>query len=195
MALRVVVVHGIEATPQSDWLPWFKAELVRLGFDAIIPEMPDTNHPKINEWVSRLAEVVGDAYHDTFLVGHSIGGQAILRYLAQLQGDSKVSGTILVASWTALRKAAFETEEDERTFKPWLQTPIDWDNARRHSDKFTAILSDDDPYVPLEVGDEFAAKLGAKIITERGKGHMSTDTGVTELPSVLDEILLMAGKA
>jgi len=191
---RAIIIHGIEASSESDWLPWLKVQLLDQGFDVAVPDMPDTNHPKIGEWVSRISAIVGQPDAHTFLVGHSIGGQAILRYLAQLGGDAKVGGTILVASWTHLRAAAFESAEDEQTFKPWLETPIDWEGARAHSDRFVVILSDDDPYVPLSVREEFSSKLGAKIIIEKGKGHMSADTGVTELPSLLEELLIMSGK-
>lgn len=192
MTKRVFIVHGWEATPESDWFPWLKSELEKRRFEAIVPEMPDTVHPRIGSWVSTLSNTVGKPDDETILVGHSIGGQTVLRYLSTIEGDRKVRGTVIVASWTTLRSAALGDKESRDVANPWLTTPIDWDKAKEHSKQFTAIFSDNDPYVDLDVNEEFKSKLGAKIIVEHGKGHMNTEAGITELPSVLEEIILMA---
>ena len=48
-----------------------------------------TNHgsfsnPRIQKWVSKLAQTVGDADKQTYFVGHSMGCQTIVRYLEKL---------------------------------------------------------------------------------------------------------------
>jgi predicted alpha/beta hydrolase family esterase len=123
-----------------------------------------------------------------------MGCQTILRYIESLQKDEKVGGAVLVAGFTHLTDEAYEDEEDPLIAKPWLETKINWKTILKHTKKFTAIFSDNDPYVPLTDTKIFKKNLGAKIIIEHDKKHFSGDDGITELPVTLDELLKMAKK-
>jgi len=180
---RVILVHGWEGSLESNWFPWLKGELESWGLEVIIPEMPDTDEPKIGPWVSKLREVVGEIDEDTFLIGHSIGCQAIMRYLESLKGDEMFGGIVFVAGFFNL--PYLKTQEEKDIAKPWLEIPIDTERVKKHSDVFMAIFSDDDPDIPLSDKDLFEDRLGAKIIVESGKGHFTEN----EYPEILDNIL------
>lgn len=192
MVKRVFIIHGWSGFPDEGWFPWLKKELVKKGFKAEIPAMPNPDFPKINEWVSFLAKAVKKADENTFFVGHSIGCQTILRYLESLPQGAKVGGVVLVAGWLHLTEETFKEEGAEEIASPWLDTPIDWDKILLHADKFTAIFSANDLYVPLSDSKIFMKKLDAKLIVEHGKGHFSGSDNVNELPSVLAELLRIA---
>jgi len=190
MERRVFVVHGWEGYPEEGWFPWLKAELLKEGFEVNVLPMPNSDEPKIEEWVGFLAKNVGKADSKTILVGGSIGCQTILRYLETLGDVEKIAGAVLVAPWTKLKPAATEDEESKEIAKPWLETPIDWEKVKNHCLKFMAIFSDNDPYVYLEEGELFKEKLGAKVIVEHNNmKHFSGDDGITSLPSVRDAVL------
>lgn len=71
--------------------------------------------------------------------------------------------------------------------KPWLETSINLAKVKGKANSFIAIFSDNDPYVSLEENRKiFEGRLGAKIIIEPGKGHFSEDSGVKELPVLLE---------
>ena len=53
-------------------------------------------------------------------------------------------------------------------------------------------MSDDDPYVPLEHGDIFKEKLGAKLVVEHHMKHFSGDDGIDVLPSAKEAVLLIS---
>jgi hypothetical protein len=57
-------------------------------------------------------------------------------------------------------------------------------------------MSDKDPYgYEKENSEIFREKLGAKMIVEKGKGHMGDDLNIRELPIILEELLnLMENK-
>ncbi len=55
-----------------------------------VPAMPNTAEPKIETWVPFLEKLVGKPDKDTYLVGHSIGCQTILRYLDGLKEGEQV---------------------------------------------------------------------------------------------------------
>ena len=62
------------------------------------------------------------------------------------------------------------------------------DKITKHTNKFTAIFSDNDPYVDAELNSKvFKEKLNAKIVIVHNQGHM-TDK---DLPVAKDELLKM----
>src|SRR3989344_2952524 len=97
MNKRVFVIHGWGGGPEEGWFPLLKNELQGHGLEVIVPAMPNTDNPKIEEWVSSLAKMVGQPDENTFFVGHSIGCQAILRYIESI--NKKVGGAVFVAGW------------------------------------------------------------------------------------------------
>ena len=186
---RAIIVHGWSGSPKHGWKPWLKTELESAGFEVKIPFMPDPDYPKINLWVAYLEKLIPNPDKDTFLIGHSIGCQTVLRFLDKQPKETKVAGVILVAPWTKLTEEALEEEGSKEIAQPWINTPIDWQNVKEKSQNFTAIFSDNDPYVTLSQSDIFKEKLEAKIIIEKNKGHFSGEDGVNTLPSVLQCVL------
>lgn len=187
MKKRIIIIHGWEGGPDKDWLPWAKKELKKLGYEVIIPAMPDTNHPRIVTWVPYVAKVVGEPRKSDILIGHSIGCQTIVRYLETLNEGQKVDKVILVASWISLTPLALRAPEDRVIVKPWYDTPIDFDKVKLKAKSFTAIFSDNDPYVPYQENSKtYREKLRAKIILQKGKGHFNEEAGVTKLPILLE---------
>jgi predicted alpha/beta hydrolase family esterase len=188
---RVFIVHRWDGSPESDWYPWLKIKLLAHGdFEVKILEMPEPHHPKIVAWVSTLKEAVGKPDKKTFFVGHSIGCQAILRYLEKIEDE--VGGAILVAPWFSLTAEAIPTKNEEEIARPWLEIPLKFWKIKNKC-KFVAIFSDNDPYVPLENSEFFRENLGAKIIVESGRGHYTESDGVKEVPLVLEELLEICG--
>jgi len=181
---RVIIVHGWGGHPHEGWFPWLKKVLEEKEYHVDVPEMPDTDHPKIDTWVGKLKEVVGTPDKDTILVGHSIGCQTIMRYLETVD---EIGGAVLVAGFFHLTKEGLEEEGAAEIAKPWLETPIDTDKLRKF--KIVGIFSDDDPHVPIDDAQLFMQRLNAKIVIEGKKGHLGGEDKVFELQSVLDAVI------
>ena len=189
MKKRVFIIHGWDGSPKESWLPWLKDELEKRNFEVIVPSMPDSENPKIEEWVETLSKLVGETDENTFFVGYSIGGQTVLRYLQNI--NEKVGGVILVAGWVHLTNLL---DDEVEIAIPWVKTPINWERIKNKTDNFMAIFSDNDQYVPLSDSEIFKEKLGAKIIIEKGKGHFTEDDNVYEIPVALKELLRITEK-
>ncbi len=185
---RVFIIHGWGGHPGEGWFPWLKQELETLNYKVRILKMPNTHHPTIKEWVVYLQQQVKEPNQDTYFVGHSIGCQTILRYLEQ--NKQSVGGAVFVGGWFTL--TGLETEEEKSITKSWLETPIDLAKIKQKAKHFVAIFSDNDPFVPLDNQELFKKKLGAKILVEKGKGHMNDESNTKQLPSVLEALLGMA---
>ena len=200
---RVFIIHGWGGNPEEAWLPWLAKNLRGKGFLVEALEMLDTDNPKIEAWVDYIRKKVGQCDENTFFVGHSIGCQAIMRYLEiassaiRLSGGNqkssdgeklvssagKCAGVVFVAPWLTL--TGLESEEERITSSPWVNKPIDFEKVRTHAKKFICIFSDNDPFVPEENWELFSKNLGAEIIVEKNKGHFTEDDNVFELPEIL----------
>ena|SRR3989344_1789091 len=185
-AKRVIIAHQWGGSPTSDWYQWLEKELKKGGHEVVLPEMPNPNAPVIETWVEALAKAVGTINtYDTF-VGHSVGCQAILRFLESAQGQA--AKVVLVAPWLTLSSEVMSDPEYSELAKPWLEQPIDWAKVKTHAREFVAFFSKDDPYVPIENAELFKNNLGARIIIETGQKHYDVESGITQVPQVLKEI-------
>jgi predicted alpha/beta hydrolase family esterase len=188
MKKRVFIIHGWGAIANEGWLGWLKIELETAGYSVFAPQMPNTNEPRIKEWVNAITQSVGTANHDTFFIGHSIGCQAVARYLNQLSDEEMSGGAIFVAGFF---KRLIMTDFDAKSkgiTEEWLNTLIDFDYIKQHIVKSLAIFSDNDPYVPIDNKDDFKEKLNSEIIIEHEQGHFSSSSGLPTYPNVLKNI-------
>jgi len=189
MAKKVFIIHGWEGTPESGWKPWLKKELEARDFEVSVPAMPDTLHPKKDAWVGHLAQVVGTPDKDTYIVGHSLGCITTLRFLESLPENVQIGGVILVAGF-----AMNLPNPDFSETYPFTNDPLAWDKIKSHCQKFVAIHSDNDPYVPIENGKLFEEKLGAEFIILPGMMHFAEDEGIFKIPEVLTKLLEISKK-
>jgi predicted alpha/beta hydrolase family esterase len=183
---RVFIIHGWGGSPNEKWIKWLGKELEKKNINVSIPLMPSKDRPKINEWVTFLKNKIGTPNENLFFVGHSIGCQAIIRYLESLPYNIKIGGAVFVAGWFHLK----ELDSDEEIIaNPWIATPINYNKVKEKTDNFIAIFSTNDPVVPITDANIFKNKLGAEIIIEKNKGHFDEEDGIFVLPSALKSIL------
>jgi predicted alpha/beta hydrolase family esterase len=184
---RVIIVHGWGGSPNEAIHLWLKKELIKKGIKVISPFMPDTNHPKINSWVNHLSKEIGVLDEDTVLFGHSIGCQAIMRYL-ETQKDKKAGGAVFLAGWFNLDN--MEGDEEKEIAKDWIESKINFKKIKEVCNKFEVIISDDEPYgFVKENAEKFKKSLDANVTIEHAKGHFTESEGITQIPEVLDKIL------
>lgn len=193
MPKKVIIVHGWSGYPEEGWFPWLKNELESRGFEVVVPQMPRPEEPRINNWVPALSAAIGAPDENTYLVGHSMGCQAIARYLETLPENVRVGGAIFVAGFFKRLTNLEEEEAASGVAEEWLHTPLDFVKVKSHLSGSVAIFSDNDPYVPPDNQEEFANALGSEIIVEPEKGHFSGSDGVTQLPIALKAVLELAG--
>lgn len=188
---KVYLIHGWDGSPDEPMHVWLKNNLDAKGFEVIAPLMPNPETPKITEWLEKLQQVVGVPDESTFFVAHSIGCQAILRYLATLSDEVKVGGMFFIAPWMFLNQDAIaeEGEDSLAVAREWENPELNWDKLRTQTQKIVCIFSDNDPFVLAENQKIFADNLGAKIIIESSKGHFTEEDGVVDNPTIAQEII------
>lgn len=186
-------MHGWGGFPEEGWFPWLKSSLEKRGFTVVVPAMPDPTVPTIEKWVGHLAQIVGKPDKQTYFVGHSIGCQAVLRYLASLPTGAKVGGTVLVAGF--LDSLILSANEGKEIASPWLTQVIDGAKVKKATDHIAAIFSDNDKCVPIENKKFFEERFGTQTFIENGGNvfsHFTGSDGIKEIPKVLELLLAMA---
>ncbi|HOX11185.1 MAG TPA: alpha/beta fold hydrolase [Candidatus Moranbacteria bacterium] len=181
MKKRVFIIHGWGGGPECACLPWLKNKLEENGFEVFAPKMPNTDEPEISEWVNYLAELVDTPDKQTYFIGHSIGCQAIMRYLQTI--NQKVGGAIFIAGWFMLKNL----EPEEITIAaPWVKNNINFEKLKKVSENYVEIISDNDPFGGFEENKRiFFEELGAKLIVLKNAGHIED----LELPIALEELI------
>src|SRR6185503_7133562 len=162
---RAVIVHCWSGNPNYCWYPQTKKELEALGFQVEVPEMPETDVPKLSLWLPKLQEVIGVPDEELFLIGHSIGTVTIMRYLESLPEDKKIGGVVLVAGFT--ESLGFQELEN------FFIKPLHLERIKSKAKKFVLIQSDNDPFVPVQYGNRLQKELNGELITKSGMGHFS----------------------
>lgn len=177
---RLFIVHGWGGQPHSNWFPWLKKQAELIGFSAAIPNMPDSSNPDMNSWLLHLYDEIKHLDEDTYLVGHSLGAMAILRYLEAIPATHRAGGIILVAG--------FCESMNIPEMKSFFTTPLDYQKIKSTAKKIVAINSDDDPWVPLHFGENLRKKFGAELIILPHAGHINDTYGFRELPIAYEKL-------
>jgi len=97
MNKKIFIIHGWSSFPEDCWFPWLKSELEKRNFSVTVPQMPNPDNPEINSWVTHLKNVVGELNEETYFIGHSIGCQAIMRFIEK--ENKKIGGAVFVAGF------------------------------------------------------------------------------------------------
>ncbi len=161
MKKRVLIIHGVESNSREHWFLEEKARLNKLGYDVAVPDMPNSFHPRKKEWVKVIEELNPDK--NSILIGHSLGGTAVLRYLEK--SKNRVETSILMA--TPIRKLGPEFKMIEN----FLESVFNWEKIKESSEKFVVFNQTEDPAVPLQHGKDLQRYLKAELVVVEGNDH------------------------
>lgn len=180
---KVFIVHGFEGSPNGGWRPWLMGELGKRGIYACALSMPGPKKPVPAEWVAEIARHVERNSHDEiWLVGHSLGVPAIMRYAMTLPPGRKLAGAVLVSGpCESVGNAEIES---------FLNESFDFAAIRSKFNSIAVIHGDDDEVVPLTQAERLSKGLGAKLVVIKNGGHLNGEGGWFALPECLEELTL-----
>jgi len=141
----------------------------------VVELRPTPAAPTIDACVAELRQRLGLSRPElarTVLVGHSIGCQAILRFLQWLPAGASVASALCVAGWWQLDERASPMPQP---LLPWLEPPADLPRIVRACKRFATLLSDDDPYTADQQANrlKWEQNLGAAVRMVRSAGHFT----------------------
>ena len=66
-------------------------------YEVLAPDMPDPDHPAYQAWRNQIEQELGKLDADALLIGHSLGGSMLLKYLAEGTNPRPIAGLFLVS--------------------------------------------------------------------------------------------------
>jgi len=188
----ILVVHAFGGCPKKFWYPTLQRRFASCA-TVCVPHLPGGAAPRIDAWMARLRALVADMTdQDVYLVGHSLGCNAILRLLAEPDAPTllrRLRGVLCVAGWLRV-----DTPWPE--MQPWCDNPPDLLAARRTlgalGAEITLMVSDDDRFTADHASNraEWSAGLGARTLLCPGRAHF----GGRKQPEVLHELEQLMGR-
>jgi len=182
---KIIFVHGYTSSSHQNWYPPLTEKLRELGVDYVVPDMPGDRQPHSKEWLEIIHAEVVKADKPVVLVGHSLGTRAVLLYLDQYKHPAEA--VILVAPF-----ANWVSNADRRSgtaYPDFFEYAVDIAAIRQLSPVFVVIHSIDDDHIDYGQGVEIAEQLGARLITEHDRKHMSNPNNTETILNVLRETL------
>jgi len=159
MPKKILILHGWDASPDEHWFLPAKEKFEKAGLKVFLPRMPGNYFPKKEQWLKIIKETIKS--DNWILIGHSLGGVAILKYLEN--APFKAKQVVLIAA--AYEPMSFGPIEN------FFDAPFQWEKIKLHCPKFDIVVESDDPVVPIEHGKNFAKKLGGKLHVLPGGTH------------------------
>ncbi len=85
MARQFLILHGWQGSGPTHWQTWLANELRKRGEKVVYPELPNPMHPKLEEWLAALHDVISAlSPSDTItVITHSLGGALWIQYVAR----------------------------------------------------------------------------------------------------------------
>ena len=171
MTKRVLIIHGWESNSREHWFLAEKERLEKLGYEVVVPDMPNTLHPQKEEWVKVIEDFNPD--ENSILIGHSLGGVTILRYLEIAK--NKTRKCIFIATPIRTLGARYEGIEN------FLEGDFDWNKIQGNARKLVIFNQTEDPAVPLQHGKDLANFTKTELVIVDGNDHFDKiDFGLLE---------------
>lgn len=84
-------------TGSDDLVAGLKA-MLGTHFRVRYPRMPDLDDPRYQSWKAQLEKELATVNDPVILVGHSLGGSVLLKYLSEVDPPKAVAGVCIVAA-------------------------------------------------------------------------------------------------
>ena len=147
-------------------------------FDVLTPRMPCADNARFCEWKIWFQRVTEACDQLHVLIGHSLGGIFLSKYLSEEKINNKIEKTILIS---APFKSFSDSEEGLDEFTP----PESLELFEKQSKEIILFHSKDDPIVPFEHLDMYGKKIPkAKTMIFKDRAHFKQET----FPELLDVI-------
>ncbi len=161
---------------------WLKDEL-KLEYQTIKPDMPNKDMASYKArkiWFEKIFPYLND--EDLVLIGHSLGGMFLIKYLWENSFPKKIKQLYLISS--VLDES--DMSEEEKYAGDFAYSPEIISNLASKAEQIFIYHSTDDDIVPYSHAKKIAAYLPtAKLVTFTDRGHFSQP----EFPELLENIL------
>lgn len=187
MKKQILIIHGGTTFEKNgDYIDFLKnvpLEIDRLKFkqdwkntiaedlgdnhEVLAPRMPNGTNAKYNEWKIWFERILPLMNKEIILIGHSLGGIFLAKYLSQNTVSKNIKALILVS-------APFNDTPDESLAS--FRLPKSLRNIHKQAMKIILIHSKDDKVVPVEQVNQYSRQLpNSETILFEDRGHFKIE--------------------
>ena len=171
---KIDIVRERYTLNKYDWKPWLRKELGD-SYEVIAPLMPNKNNAQFSEWKLWFEKLFPFLDEEVILVGHSLGGIFLAKYLSENQFPKKIKGVFLVGAVYDKDSENYPVVSFSLPEKLNLQTK----NAMIYHSK-------DDPVVPFSALEQYKKALpNAQTRVFEDRGHLNQE----EFLELVEDIL------
>lgn len=176
--MTILILHGIGGHAGIHWQKWLQGELSKNGYEVIMPNLPDPDHPDRGAWLKTVQDVIKNVRSADFvIVAHSLGVVTALDLIEQFKTRALVSVSGFARDYGAAMNGYFL---DERA--------VDFDKVNKNLGRAFVVYGDNDPYLPQPELKFLADSLKVKPEIISNGGHLNTDAGYATFPRLLEII-------
>jgi predicted alpha/beta hydrolase family esterase len=162
---RAILIHGNgNSQPTDNWLPYLKRELEKLGVKVDAPQFPDTELARSSYWLPFLEKEL-KVDQNTFIVGHSSGAIAAMRYAE----THLILGCALIGAYYT--DLGIETEK----LSGYFNTPWDWEAIKKNQKWIIQFAGANDPWIPISEAHVIRDRLQTEYYESPDQGHFGGD--------------------
>ena len=190
---QVLVIHGGDSfAAYEEYIAFLKEMPVELEgskgwkgnlnealgpkYQVILPRMPNSFNAKYEEWKIWFEKYLALLDEDLILVGHSLGGSFLAKYLATESVPLKIRATFLIA-------APHDTDGERALVE--FDSPEDLTQLQAQGGEIFMYHSTDDPIVAFSEFEKFQAALpDARFRSFTDRGHFLQE----EFPELVTDI-------
>ncbi len=184
MKNQILIIHGgMTFKRRADYLDFLRKREIKLkkskrwhreyldeklgkNFEIIRPSMPLAENARYEDWKIHFERYFEFLRDDLILIGNSLGGIFLAKYLSENKFPKKIKKTILVAP-------PFDDTLSEEDLAGGFELGDDLTLLEKNSSKLYLFFSADDPVVPPAHAEKYARKLDKAYIKvyKNKKGH------------------------
>ncbi len=159
---------------KTDWKPWLRKNLGD-EYEVIIPQMPNKTNAQYIEWKIWFEKILNQLNQGVILIGHSLGGVFLSKYLTENKLDKDIKAVFLVA-------AVYECDSDGNTL---VSFELPKTGVSLQTEKIYLYHSKDDPIVPFSELAKYINDLPNTVVRVlEDKKHINQE----EFPELLNDI-------
>lgn len=177
---KIYIIHGYYASPNEHWFPWFVEKVYAVyGIEVEVLRMPTPESPYVEAWLEKLHDKIGIPNNEMFIVAHSLGCVALLRYLDSLHESFTLGGMILVSPFD-------KPLEVFPNLDPFVDVTLNYAKLSRNVLQKHVIFSDNDMYVPPSISKTLGVKLDSALLEIPRGGHFLGIEGFETFPELYE---------
>ena len=172
------IVHGTFGNNKENWFGWLEEKIKLNGFEVYNFNYPTPKGHNFENWSKVLNKVKDKITKESVFICHSSAAIFVIKYC--LTNNIKIEKLISVSGANNFLVGNPEFDNINK-----FMFVDDVSNFKNLCEKRICFYSKNDPYIKLEVLQDFAKSICAEEVVYENAGHFNSSAGYTKFEDIL----------